>query len=213
MKDSGIRLSSVSKSGMSMKDNLFIQDTRVSRAQREKLLGNDSKVLWFTGLSGSGKSTIASLVQEQLYLSGRHCYMLDGDNIRLGLNSDLNFSEEGRKENIRRIAEVAKLFVDSGTITICSFISPFEIERAKAKEIIGEDNYMEVYVKCSLDECEKRDVKGLYKKARAGEIPNFTGISSPYEEPKNPNIQIDTTSTSIEECVNHIIIKLEQRLL
>jgi adenylylsulfate kinase len=198
---------------MSMKDNLFIQDTRVSRAQREKLLGNDSKVLWFTGLSGSGKSTIASLVQEQLYLSGRHCYMLDGDNIRLGLNSDLNFSEEGRKENIRRIAEVAKLFVDSGTITICSFISPFEIERAKAKEIIGEDNYMEVYVKCSLDECEKRDVKGLYKKARAGEIPHFTGISSPYEEPKNPNIQIDTTSTSIEECVNHIIIKLEQRLL
>jgi adenylylsulfate kinase len=196
-----------------MKDNLFIQDTRVSRAQREKLLGNDSKVLWFTGLSGSGKSTIASLVQEQLYLSGRHCYMLDGDNIRLGLNSDLNFSEEGRKENIRRIAEVAKLFIDSGTITICSFISPFEIDRENAKNIIQEENFIEIYVKCSLDECEKRDVKGLYKKARAGEIPNFTGISSPYEEPKNPNIQIDTTSTGIEECVNHIIIKLEQTLL
>jgi adenylyl-sulfate kinase len=196
-----------------MKGNLFIQDTRVSRAQREKLLGNVSKVLWFTGLSGSGKSTIASLVQEQLYLSGRHCYMLDGDNIRLGLNSDLNFSEEGRKENIRRIAEVAKLFIDSGTITICSFISPFEIDRENAKNIIQEENFIEIYVKCSLDECEKRDVKGLYKKARAGEIPNFTGISSPYEEPKNPNIQIDTTSTSIEECVNHIIIKLEQTLL
>jgi adenylyl-sulfate kinase len=213
MKDCGIRLNLVSKSGKSMKDNLFTQDTRVSRAQREKLLGNDSKVLWFTGLSGSGKSTIASLVQEQLYLSGRHCYMLDGDNIRLGLNSDLDFSEEGRKENIRRIAEVAKLFVDSGTITICSFISPFEIDRENAKNIIQEENFIEIYVKCSLDECEKRDVKGLYKKARAGEIPNFTGISSPYEEPKNPNIQIDTTSTSIEECVNHIIIKLEQTFL
>jgi adenylyl-sulfate kinase len=196
-----------------MKGNLFMQDTRVSRAQREKLLGNVSKVLWFTGLSGSGKSTIASLVQEQLYLSGRHCYMLDGDNIRLGLNSDLNFSEEGRKENIRRIAEVAKLFVDSGTITICSFISPFEIDRENAKNIIQEDNFIEIYVKCSLMECEKRDVKGLYKKARAGEIPNFTGIDSPYEEPKNPSIKIDTTSTSIEDCVNHIIIKLQQTFL
>lgn len=196
-----------------MKDNLFTQDTRVSRAQREKLLGNDSKVLWFTGLSGSGKSTIASLVQEQLYLSGRHCYMLDGDNIRLGLNQDLDFTDEGRVENIRRIAEVAKLFVDSGTITICSFISPFELDRENAKNIIQEDNFIEIYVKCSLMECEKRDVKGLYKKARAGEIPNFTGIDSPYEEPKNPSIKIDTTSTSIEDCVNHIIIKLQQTLL
>ena len=196
-----------------MKDNLFTQDTRVSRAQREKLLGNDSKVLWFTGLSGSGKSTIASLVQERLYLSGRHCYMLDGDNIRLGLNSDLNFSEEGRKENIRRIAEVAKLFIDSGAITICSFISPFELDRENAKNIIQEDNFIEIYVKCSLEECEKRDVKGLYKKARAGEIPNFTGISSPYEEPKNPSIKIDTTNQSIEDCVENIIKDLENRLL
>ena len=213
MKDCGIRLSLVSKSGKSMRDNLFIHDTRVTRAQREKLLGNDSKVLWFTGLSGSGKSTIASLVQEKLYLSGRHCYMLDGDNIRLGLNSDLNFSEEGRKENSRRIAEVAKLFIDSGTITICSFISPFEIDRENAKNIIGEINFIEVYVKCDLAECEKRDVKGLYAKARAGEIPNFTGISSPYEEPKNPSIQIDTTNQNIEDCVDNIITELESRWL
>jgi adenylyl-sulfate kinase len=196
-----------------MKDNLFLQDTKVSRAQREKLLGSDSKVLWFTGLSGSGKSTIASLVQEQLYLSGRHCYMLDGDNIRLGLNSDLNFSEEGRKENSRRIAEVAKLFIDSGTITICSFISPFGIDREIAKNIIQEDNFIEIYVKCSLEECENRDVKGLYAKARAGEIPNFTGISSPYEEPENPSIQLDTTNQNIEDCVDNIIRELESRWL
>jgi adenylyl-sulfate kinase len=196
-----------------MRDNLFIQDTLVSLDQRRELMGHNSFVIWFTGLSGSGKSTIASLVQEQLYLNGRHCYMLDGDNIRLGLNSDLDFSEEGRKENIRRIAEVAKLFIDSGIITICSFISPFEIDRENAKNIIQGDNFIEIYVKCSLEECEKRDVKGLYKKARTGEIPNFTGISSPYEEPKNPSIQIDTTNQNIEDCVDHIIRELESRWL
>jgi adenylylsulfate kinase len=175
-------------------------------------MGHNSFVIWFTGLSGSGKSTVASHLQEVLHSQSVKTYVLDGDNIRLGLNTDLDFSNYGRKENIRRIAEVAKLFTDAGLVTLCSFISPFEADRQKAKDVIGEDNFIEVYVKCDLAECEKRDVKGLYAKARAGQIKNFTGIDSTYEAPKNPTIELDTSTNSIQECVTKIIKTINNKL-
>ncbi|PCJ67823.1 MAG: adenylyl-sulfate kinase [Bacteroidetes bacterium] len=192
--------------------NLYKQDTQVNRNQRNQLHGHNSFVVWFTGLSGSGKSTIAATLQVKLYDMKINTYMLDGDNIRLGLNSDLDFSETGRKENIRRIAEVAKLFTDAGSVTLCSFISPYIEEREKAKSIVSPENFLEVYVKCNLEECEKRDVKGLYERARKGEIKNFTGIDSPYEEPENPDIEIDTADLSVEESVELILNKIKSRL-
>jgi len=195
-----------------MRDNLFKQDTLVSLGQKRLLMGHNSFVIWFTGLSGSGKSTVASHLQEVLHSQSVKTYVLDGDNIRLGLNTDLDFSNYGRKENIRRIAEVAKLFTDAGLVTLCSFISPFEADRQKAKDVIGEDNFIEVYVKCDLAECEKRDVKGLYAKARAGQIKNFTGIDSTYEAPKNPTIELDTSTNSIQECVTKIIKTINNKL-
>jgi len=187
-----------------MTDNLFKQDTLVSLKERRDLMGHNSFVIWFTGLSGSGKSTIASHLQKRLYSRKVKTYLLDGDNIRLGLNSDLDFSKEGRVENMRRIAEVAKLFVDAGTVTLCSFISPYEAERKRVENILGKENFVEVFVNCDLDECEKRDVKGLYAKARAGQIKNFTGIDSPYEIPKKPTVEINTSTQSIDECVDEI---------
>ncbi len=193
--------------------NLFEQETLVSRKDRLKLKNQNSVVLWFTGLSGSGKSTLASKVNSDLYSRGNNCYMLDGDNIRLGINSDLDFTDKGRKENIRRIAEVAKLFVDAGEIVLCSFVSPFKEDREQARKIIGEENFVEVFVNCPIIECEKRDVKGLYKRARNGEIKHFTGIDSPYEAPTNPEIEVLTHKYSIDECsdvvINNILNKIE----
>lgn len=168
-------------------------------------------VIWLTGLSGSGKSTIANELELALENMGIKSYVLDGDNVRAGLNKDLGFSDADRKENMRRIAEVAKLFADSGTITITAFISPFREERDAARDVIGADNFVEVHVATSLEECENRDVKGLYKKARAGEIPNFTGIDSPYEEPINPDLVVEAGHLTVKECVKKIMLHLQKK--
>ena len=192
--------------------NLFQQETLVSLEDRSRIKNQKPLVLWFTGLSGSGKSTIASSLNLLLAQNGFSSYMLDGDNIRLGINSDLDFSEEGRKENIRRIAEIAKLFADASEIVLCSFVSPFEEDRKQAKQAIGENLFIEIFVNCPLEECEKRDVKGLYKMARNGEILNFTGISSPYEEPKNPTIEIKTDKLSIDESVQEIYTTIKDKI-
>ena len=192
--------------------SLFQQETLVSLEDRSRIKNQKPLVLWFTGLSGSGKSTIASSLNLLLAQNGFSSYMLDGDNIRLGINSDLDFSEEGRKENIRRIAEIAKLFADASEIVLCSFVSPFEEDRKQAKQVIGENLFIEIFVKCPLEECEKRDVKGLYKMARAGEILNFTGISSPYEEPKNPTLEIKTGELSIDESVQEIYKSIKDKI-
>ncbi|WP_342471726.1 adenylyl-sulfate kinase [Metasolibacillus sp. FSL H7-0170] len=184
--------------------HIFGQQTDVTREVRAEQKGQKPLTLWFTGLSGSGKSTLANEVEKRLVAFGHHTMLLDGDNVRLGLNKDLGFDEVGRIENIRRIAEVAKLMNDAGLITLTSFISPFEQERRKAQQIIGQ-SYIEIYISTPLDVCEKRDVKGLYQKARAQEITNFTGISSPYEEPKNPHIKIDTSNISLEEATDYIV--------
>ncbi len=181
-------------------ENLVEHLHKVTKEERQELLKQKSPVIWLTGLSGSGKSTIANELAIKLQEEGKLAYILDGDNVRMGLNKDLGFSDDDRKENIRRIAEVAKLLSDAGVIVITAFISPFREEREKAKEIIGRDNFIEVFVRTSLETCEKRDPKGLYKKARAGEIPMFTGIDSPYEEPLNYDIMVsgDTDSDQYE---------------
>lgn len=189
-------------------DNLTWQDSDVTKEIREKRLGQKAATLWFTGLSGSGKSTLANALEIQLTAIGKHTMLLDGDNIRMGLNRDLGFSDEDRTENIRRIAEVAKLMNDAGLIVLTSFISPFKQDRELARSIIGED-FVEIYVNTPLEECERRDVKGLYKKARKGEIPVFTGISSPYEAPEQPEIQIDTSKCSVEEAVEQVMKSLK----
>ncbi len=188
--------------------NLTKHTFTVSREQRQNNTGHPGKVIWFTGLSGSGKSTIANAVDEVLNGRGLKTYILDGDNIRMGLNGDLGFSPEDRKENIRRIANVAKLFADSGTIVLTAFISPYEEDRQMAREIIGDD-YVEVFVDTPLDECEKRDPKGLYKKARAGEIKGFTGIDAPYEEPTNAEVKLN--NLSIENAIEYIVNYLEHK--
>ena len=179
-----------------------IFDRMLQRNDREQLLGQKGIMLWFTGLSGSGKSTLAIALERELYNSGILCRILDGDNIRTGINNNLGFTEADRVENIRRIAEVAKLFVDCGVVTIAAFISPTEQIRQMAADIIGKDDFFEIYVNTPLEVCEERDVKGLYKKARQGEIKNFTGISAPFEAPLNPAITIDTSACSLEESVN-----------
>ncbi len=179
--------------------NIHRHELTVTREQREKLNGHKNCVLWFTGYSGSGKSTIANILEETLYNIGCQTYTLDGDNVRSGLNNNLGFSDDDRKENIRRIAEVAKLFADSGTIVMTAFIAPFEEDRQIAREIIEKDStFIEVYVKTNLNTCETRDPKGLYKKARAGQIKNFTGIDSKYEEPIKPDITLNTDEYSAE---------------
>ncbi len=183
-----------------MSKNLFTNKGLLIRTARP--------VIWLTGLSGSGKSTIANELELALHKLGIKSYVLDGDNIRTGLNKDLGFSDADRKENMRRIAEVAKLFSDSETVTIAAFISPFRQERAEARDIIGSENFVEVYVDASLEVCEQRDVKGLYKKARAGEIPNFTGIDSPYEAPDNPDIILESGKLTIDECVDKLLVYL-----
>lgn len=187
-----------------MSTNLHENKHRVPSEEKNKLYGHKSPVIWLTGLSGSGKSTIANELERRLFTSNIKTHVLDGDNVRMGLNKDLGFSDEARKENIRRISEVAKLFADSGTLTITAFISPFEEDRDSARTILGDD-FIEIYVDADLETCEQRDPKGLYKKARAGEIPNFTGIDSPYEAPSNPSLVINTSENDLETCVNQII--------
>jgi adenylylsulfate kinase len=188
-----------------MNHNIIIHPHKVSRKERENIKNQRGCVLWFTGLSGSGKSTIANEVEYELNKLKYHTYLLDGDNIRHGLNKDLGFSEKDRSENIRRIAEVSKLFIDAGIITLSAFISPFIKDRQKAKEIIGERDFIEIFIDTPFEECVKRDPKGLYKKAMKGEIKNFTGINSPYEKPVNPTIHIKTLEENIEESIKKII--------
>lgn len=175
----------------------------VTRVRREQLNRHKGAVIWFTGLSGAGKSTLAHAVEERLHVTGCRTYVFDGDNIRHGLCGDLGFSAEDRHENIRRVVETTKLFADAGVIALAAFITPFEHDRRMARERLGED-YSEIYCRCSLEVCEQRDVKGMYRRARAGEIPQFTGISSPYEEPRTPELVLDTTR-SIEVCVSDIL--------
>ncbi|WP_373059534.1 adenylyl-sulfate kinase [Zunongwangia sp. H14] len=194
-------------------DNIVPQDYNINRISRNKLKGHRPLVIWFSGLSGSGKSTLASLVEQVLFNKGIHTYSLDGDNIRSGLNKDLGFSQKHRSENIRRIAEVAKLFFDSGTVVIAAFISPLRADRETVKDIVGEENFFGVFVDTSIEECERRDVKGLYKKARAGEIKDFTGISSPYEKPLDFNVIIDTESCEIDKAVEIILKKVAPKLI
>ena len=192
-------------------ENIKWQETEITRELRAQQMGQKPKTIWFTGLSGSGKSTIADALEKKLFEAGRFTMLLDGDNVRMGLNKNLGFEPEDRIENIRRISEVAKLMNDAGLIVLVSFISPFIIDRDRARHIIGEECFVEVYLSTPLQECERRDVKGLYKKARSGEIPNFTGISSPYEAPVNPEITIDTTNTTPEECADMIIDYLQSK--
>jgi len=192
-----------------MSTNLVEHKHKVTKEDRQKLLKQKSPVIWLTGLSGSGKSTIANELAIRLQEKGKLAYILDGDNVRMGLNKDLGFSDDDRKENIRRIAEVAKLLSDAGVIVITAFISPFREERENAKEIIGKNDFTEVYVEASLMVCEDRDPKGFYKKARAGEIPMFTGINSPYEEPLNADLIISTENNSVEVCAELIYKNLD----
>ena len=182
-----------------------IYEKMMTRSDKEQLLGQRGVMVWFTGLSGSGKSTVALGVERELHNRGILCRILDGDNIRSGINKNLGFSADDRKENIRRIAEVSKLFLDSGIITIAAFISPNNDIREMAANIIGKDDFLEVFVSTPLEECEKRDVKGLYAKARKGEIQNFTGISAPFEVPEHPALALDTSKLSLEESVNRLL--------
>ncbi len=196
---------------MSASKNIVWHDTSITRQEREALNGHKSAILWFTGLSGAGKSTLANAVEDALHNMGTRTYVLDGDNIRHGLCKDMGFSDADRKENIRRIGEVSKLFVDAGTVALTAFISPFRSDRDAVRELVPEGDFIEIYCKCSLDVCEERDPKGLYKKARAGEIPEFTGISSPYEEPLNPEITVETDKQSLGESVEQVIDALRER--
>jgi len=180
----------------------------IERGKREQLLKQKGVVLWFTGLSGSGKSTVANEVAHKLHDREKLAYILDGDNIRHGLNKDLGFSPEDRKENIRRISEVANLFADAGLITITAFISPYAKDRNFCRELTGEDRFLEIYVKASLETCEKRDPKGMYKKARAGKIKEFTGINAPYEEPEKPELITDTDKETVGESAEKVLEKL-----
>lgn len=194
-----------------MKDNIFIHPHKLTKNDREIIKGQRGCVIWLTGLSGSGKSTIANELEYKLNKMQFHTYLLDGDNIRRGLNSDLGFSKKDRKENIRRISEVAKLFVDAGIIIITAFISPFVEDRQRAREIIGGENFIEIFVNTPLEVCIQRDPKGLYKRALSGEIKDFTGIDSPYEEPINPEIIIDTQVYDVSSSANLIINYLKMR--
>ena len=192
--------------------NLIWHNTTINVEDREKLLNQKAFTIWFTGLSASGKSSLANAIENRLYQMNKHTMLLDGDNIRMGLNSNLRFSKEDRKENIRRIAEVAKLMNDAGLIVLTAFISPYIEDRLMAQEIIGKDKLFEVYVSTPIDVCEKRDSKGLYKKAKEGQIANFTGVNSPYEEPVNPDFVIDTSDISIDEACNLLFEKIKEKL-
>ena len=196
-----------------MKKNIILHDYRVTCDDRRKLNKHNSFLIWVTGLSGSGKSTIANELQNTLHKKGIKTYILDGDNIRNGINYNLSFSPEDRAENNRRIAEISKLFIDAGIVVIAAFISPYQKDRKEVKNIVSPSNFVEVFVNTSLEECEKRDVKGLYKKARNGEIKNFTGISAPYEAPQNPDVEIKTEEETVEESVHKIITHIQNKLI
>ena len=185
--------------------NVVWSDTNVTKDRRDNLNKQRSAIIWFTGLSGSGKTTIANALEQQLHKLSFRTYLLDGDNVRHGLSNDLGFSDNDRTENIRRIGEVSKLFIDAGVMVLATFISPFISDRKFVRNIVNETEFIEIYIKCPLNLCEDRDIKGLYKKARAGEIKQFTGIDSPYEEPVDPELIIDSDELSIDECVNEII--------
>jgi adenylylsulfate kinase len=189
--------------------NITWHHATVTREKREAQNKHRSFILWFTGLSGAGKSTVAHSVEEYLHQTGCRTFVFDGDNVRHGLNKDLGFSEKDRKENIRRIGEMCKLFIEAGVIALTAFISPFRDDRKFLRNMANNGDFIEVYCECSLDICENRDVKGIYKKARNGEIPDFTGISSPYEIPDNAEIVLDTGHTSLEECVQKVVEYLE----
>jgi adenylylsulfate kinase len=191
--------------------NIVWHDHHVTKEERSNIKAQKPCILWFTGLSGSGKSTIANAVESKLLELKKHTYLLDGDNIRMGLNKELTFSDEDRIENIRRIGEVSKLFVDAGTIVLTAFISPFQKERDAVRSLVKEDEFIEVFIDTPLEVCESRDPKGLYQKARKGEIPNFTGISSPYEAPTKPEIHILNDKISIEDVTQQIIDYLKDR--
>jgi adenylylsulfate kinase len=193
--------------------NITWHDGQITKSDRERLLSQKGIVIWFTGLSASGKSTIARAVEEKLFERGHLSYVLDGDNLRHGLNKNLGFSPEDREENIRRIGEVAKLFADAGLITMTAFISPYLKDREHARKLLKEKEFIEVFVKVPLDVAEERDPKGLYKKARAGKIADFTGISAPYEEPAKPELMIDTSENNIDESVDIVIQFLEKNAL
>lgn len=193
------------------KNNIQWHHATVTRARREKMNGHRSAALWFTGLSGAGKSTLAHALEERLHQMGCRTYVFDGDNVRHGLCADLGFSREHRTENIRRIGEMVRLFVDAGLIAMTAFISPFREDRRKVRDLLSQNDFIEIYCKCSLEICEQRDVKGCYRRARAGEIKEFTGISSPYEEPENPALAVDTGTMPLEQCVDLIVALLIDR--
>ena len=186
--------------------------TKVSVEERQRLMNQKPRLIWFTGLSGSGKSTLAVQLEAGLHAQGYKTYLLDGDNIRSGLNKDLTFTDEARVENIRRISEVCKLFLDAGVVLLSAFISPFQADRDQVKNIVGAENYIEVFVDAPIEVCEQRDVKGLYKKARAGEVKNFTGITSPYEKPARPDVVIKTDTMSIEESLEVLMREIVERI-
>lgn len=192
-------------------ENVVWSEQHLTKKERSELKKQTPAVIWFTGLSGSGKSTIANALEEKLYNLGKHTYLMDGDNVRHGLNKDLGFSDIDRVENIRRIGEVSKLFVDAGSFALSAFISPFKKDRDLIREMLDEGEFIEIFVDTSLEVCEERDPKGLYKKARKGEILDFTGISSPYEKPENPEIHLKTAGKSVEMCVAEIIKYMDKK--
>ena len=194
------------------KNNLVWHMATVTRRRREEANRHRSLALWFTGLSGAGKSTLAHAVEERLFSMGAHTYVFDGDNVRHGLCRDLGFSREERSENIRRIAEMVKLFLDAGLIALTAFISPFREDRQRVREILGPDNFFEIYCRCSLETCEQRDVKGIYRKARLGEVTHFTGITSPYEAPEHPDLVLDTDRQTLAECVEAVVKAIGARV-
>jgi len=195
-----------------MEKNIFNQDYQVSRDNRCNSNKHRSFLIWFTGLSGSGKSTIANIVEKKLHEDGIKTYTLDGDNIRKGINNDLSFTPEDRTENIRRIAEISNLMVDAGLVVLAAFVSPYKKDREKIRTIVKDVNFVEIFVNTSIEECERRDIKGLYKKARAGEIKNMTGISAPYQAPNNPDIEILTENESVEDSVKRILDYITPKL-
>lgn len=195
-----------------MKENIIPHEHFIKVKDRRNLNNHNSFLIWFTGLSGSGKSTISNLVEQRLYEMGIKTYLLDGDNVRNGINCNLTFSPEDRTENIRRVSEISKLMIDAGLVTIGAFVSPYQKDRENIKNIVGTENFIEVFVNTSVEECERRDVKGLYKKAREGKIKNFTGISAPYEAPTKPDIEIKTETETIEDAVHRIVIYITSKL-
>lgn len=194
-----------------MNKNVFKQHALVSKADKQRQAGHKSVILWFTGLSGAGKSTLAHAVEKALFDIGCRTIVIDGDNVRHGISSDLGFSNEDRQENIRRVGELSKLFIDAGIITLTAFISPFQADRSRVRQLVNEDEFVEIYCNTDLQTCEQRDIKGLYAKARRGEIADFTGISSPYEPPQNPEIVVNAGSDSLAVCVNTVIDYLVAR--